>query len=265
MKEKIGNFKNTQNYSYDNSPDSNIYKSKEKNKAKIGIIKGNINNINNIKFTQENDEKEKYDLNNLGGVNLFTFVNDREYIIDMNEDLLNKQKQLKEIEKQIKKSKQKSRTNFNNNIYANANNMNQKNIFNEKYMLSNNSENTYENKIVGFKLNNTNEEIEINKEILNTVNYELVNNTKNLNLKMNKKIDNYNSYNNFMRYDKENIEEDKINLLINFNNNYDNNNSNMKSFNCNTPFNTNFTNNKKKLIININQIIQILKMKMKKK
>jgi hypothetical protein len=47
MKDKIGNFKNTQNYSYDNSPYSNIYKSKEKNKTTMGIIKGNINNINN--------------------------------------------------------------------------------------------------------------------------------------------------------------------------------------------------------------------------
>ena len=191
-------------------------------------INENSNNIDYIYLSQENDEKEKYDLNN---IYLFKYITDNE-CIDMNEDLLNKQKQLKELEKQIKKTTKKSKF---NNIIINKNPKTNYNYIKDNYILCNDintlshdSEKIEQNKIeeLNYIIKEPNEEICINPDILNTVNFE-INNNQDKNL-INKLLNNNNNKqnNNHIRYEKESIsiEEDKNNIFSPCNNyNYTNN------------------------------------------
>ena len=151
------------------------------------------NNKSYIKDEGNFDCSQK--LYNINNINLFQFIDDNN-CFDINTDLLNKQKQLREIEKQIKKSVKKpkvsninnnkiSKNNYNMNSDLNNNNKklnignndgsidNKKNSNNADNIIVNNNTNNLENS--NFNKNEysnnfieeNNEEIMINPELLN--------------------------------------------------------------------------------------------------
>ena len=190
-----------------NSSNNNNFKYEEKD---IKLSKKNVKKLksNDIIYFNEDEPNE----NN----NIFQFL-DNNKIFDINEDLLNKQKQLKEIEKQIKKSTKKSKT---NNIYTIQKNNNKNEIKNINIEISNNFNNNLDNKDKNEELNNlireTKEEI-----LLNHVNLG-INNTKEKNI-FNNYLNNFkiktsqsNNINNFNRYEIDGLEEDKNNDFPNY-------------------------------------------------
>ena len=210
---KENKYKKTKDYSYDNSPSINITNYNDKNLKNKQAIKAKKKNIDYILYSQRNDIKEKKSLNNMS---LFKLITGNE-CLDINQDLLNKQKQLKELEKQIKNTTKRPTINESNDNYISSNDISK---------IS--SHDISKNKIdeLNFLIKEDN-----NSKVINNKNNIKDNNLINKYVNSNKENINYSNYNNYILYKKEIIEEDKNNKNLNLktftqnikNNNPDNN------------------------------------------
>ena len=286
MKDETLRYKNITN-SNENSNDNNRFILEDKNKRIIEVEEDkniimklynhedqlnqnmglNQNNKSYIKDEGNYDCSQK--LYNINNINLFQIIDDNN-CFDINTDLLNKQKQLREIEKQIKKSVKKPKiSNINNNkisknnynINSDLNNNNKKinfgnnngsiddkknnniaeniNINNNISNLENSNKNEYSHNYI----EENNEEIMINPEMLNHNNSSFTQNKSNDNNLNKYKINNEklinNNINNYIRYEKDYVEEDKSDIFGNYNYYEEQNMKNPKINNQNSYSNNN--------------------------